>query len=85
MIPLANDDYQVDISWDNYDLDSEVRWTGSIVLKEELNLIAGSMLLLDQNLTPNTIYRNETTGLFSAPTLFRCDSGSQMFQEVGLN
>jgi hypothetical protein len=83
MIPLANDDYQVDISWDNYDLDSEVRWTGSIVLKEELNLIAGSMLLLDQNLTPNTIYRNETTGLFSAPTLFRCDSGSQMFQEVG--
>jgi hypothetical protein len=83
MTPLANDDYQVDISWDNYDLDTTVRWTGSIVLKEELYLKAGSVLLLDQNLTPNTIYRNETTGLFSAPTLFRCDNGSQMFQEAG--
>jgi hypothetical protein len=83
MTPLANDDYQVDISWDNYDLDSEVRWMGSIVLKEELYLTSGSILLLDQNLTPNTIYRNETTGLFSAPTILRCDDGSKMFQEEG--
>jgi hypothetical protein len=83
MTPLNGDDYQIDISWDNYDLDSEVRWTGSIVLKEYLYLTAGSMLLLDQNLTPNTIYRNETTGLFAAPTIFRCDNGSQMFQQEG--
>ena len=83
MIPVANDDYQVDISWDNYDLDTTVRWTGSIVLKEYLYLKEGSMLLLDQNLTPNTLYRNETTGLFAAPTIFRCDYGSQMFQEEG--
>jgi len=83
MTPLTNDDYQIDISWDNYDLESEVRWTGSIVLKEYLYLTAGSMLLLDLNLTPNTLYRNETTGLFSAPTIFRCDNGSQMFQEEG--
>lgn len=83
MIPLDDDDYQVDISWNNFHLEEDVRWTANIALIEELYIQDGVTLLLDQNQTHNTIYRNPVSGLFSAPTRFRCADGSKMVQHNG--
>jgi hypothetical protein len=85
MTPLEHDDYKVDITWDNFDLENSVRWTGNIALIEELYVQDGVTLLLDQNPTPNTFYRNPESGLFSAPTCFRCANGSMMLQHEGSN
>lgn len=80
MTPIDNDDYLVDISWDIYDLYSEVRWTGQIVLPEMLHIKPGATLLLDQSGTPGSIYRHPVSGRFSAPTQLRCADGSLMVQ-----
>jgi hypothetical protein len=85
MTPLENDDYQVDITWDNFSLENNVRWTGNIALIEELYVQDGVTLLLNQNRTANTIYRDPESGLFSAPTRFRCAGGSIMVQQDGSN
>lgn len=85
MTPIENDDYQVEISWNNYDLNNDVRWTGQIQLVEELYINQGATLLLDQNLTPNMVYRNPVTGLFSDPTQMRCTQGSLLVQRAGSN
>ncbi|MDP3014684.1 MAG: hypothetical protein Q8M92_10600, partial [Candidatus Subteraquimicrobiales bacterium] len=81
MTPLQDNDYKVGISWNNYDLQNDVRWTGNIILSEKLIVNAGVTLLLDQNLTPNTIYRDTITGLFSSATLLKCRNGSLMEQQ----
>lgn len=83
MTPAGNDDYQVEISWNNYELETNARWTGHVNLAEELYINPGATLLLDQNLTPNSIYRNPVTGKFCEPTLMRCSAGSIMMQRQG--
>ncbi|MBE0663717.1 MAG: T9SS type A sorting domain-containing protein [Bacteroidales bacterium] len=80
MTPIDEDDYLVDISWDNYDLHTEVRWTGQIVLHEMLYVKPGATLLLDQSGTAGSIYRHPVSGMFSAPTQLRCAGGSLMVQ-----
>lgn len=85
MTPLENDDYQVDITWNNFSLENDVRWTGNIVLIEELHVQDGVTLLLDQNRTTSTIYRDPASGLFASPTRFRCAEESLMVQQNGSN
>jgi hypothetical protein len=80
MTPIENDDYMVDISWDNYDLHTEVRWTGQIVLPEMLYVKPGALLLLDQSGTPGSIYRHPVSGKFAEPTQLRCADGSLLVQ-----
>ena len=83
MIPLANDDYQVNIRWNHYNVDNDTRWTGNINLHEKIILLDDKVLSIDQNYTPNTIYRDETTGVFSAPSHFYCLPGSYFEQRLG--
>ncbi|UCH13419.1 MAG: hypothetical protein JSV22_09915 [Bacteroidales bacterium] len=64
--------YKVDIRWDNYDITGNVRWTGDIVLHEEVNLFSNSTIMLDQNYTPDKHIRDTVTGVFAGPTYFTC-------------
>lgn len=69
--------FQVDIRWDDYDVKNDVRWTGTIESREEVNLLSGNTILLDQNYTPIQRDRDATTGEFSQRTTLTCTDGSQ--------
>lgn len=73
--------YWVKIRWDDYDVVDDARWTGKIVLKEQLNLKRGHTITLAQNRTPAQNERDAQNGYFAAPTLFTCESGSILHQE----
>lgn len=64
--------YKVDVQWDDYDITGDVRWTGDIVLHEEVNLLSNKTITLDQNYTPDKHIRDTVTGLFAGPTYFTC-------------
>jgi hypothetical protein len=70
--------YKVDVSWDSWDVENSVRWTGDIILHEKVNLLPHDTITLDQNYTPNTHIRNATTNLFSGPSYFTCLSNSSL-------
>ncbi|MDD4395644.1 MAG: T9SS type A sorting domain-containing protein, partial [Bacteroidales bacterium] len=82
MIP-QNDSisYWVKIRWDDYDITEDARWTGKIVLKEQLNLKRNHSITFAQNRTPAQRYRDSQSGYFAEPTHFTCESGSTLFQE----
>ncbi len=69
---------RVDIKWNQYNLENDVRWTGEIVLREDLNILPSRSVLIDQNQTPNQHTRNSYTGEFSNSSSFTCDSGSNI-------
>lgn len=70
--------YKVDVSWDSWDVENSVRWTGDIILHEKVNLLPDDTITLDQNYTPNTYLRNTATNLFSGPSYFTCLSNSSL-------
>ena len=70
--------FKVDIRWDDYDVKQNVHWAGNIVLKEQLNLLEGKTIYLEQNLTPSQINRDPISGVYAPPTMFTCESGSNM-------
>jgi len=70
--------YTVKIRWDDYDVKQDVSWTGDIVLKEQLNLLAGKIITLEQNLTPIQVEKDPVSNFFAPPTLFTCKNNSQM-------
>ncbi len=70
--------YTVKIRWDDYDVKQDVNWTGDIVLKEQLNLLQGKLLTLEQNKTVNQIDRDPVSGFFAKPTLFTCEANSTL-------
>ena len=70
--------FKVDIRWDDYDVKQDVHWAGDIVLKEQLNLLEGKTIYLEQNLTPSQINRDPISGVYAPPTMFTCESGSNM-------
>ena len=70
--------FRVDINWGEYDVKNDVRWTGNIELREELNLLSGNTILLDQNYTPIQRDRDVVTGEFSEKTTFTCADGSSV-------
>lgn len=73
-----NDDYLVNISWNDYNVNMDVRWCGSIINKEELHVINSAEITFDQSRTPNQKYRDPISGQFSTPTVFTCESGSKL-------
>ncbi|MDR1345896.1 MAG: hypothetical protein LBK03_04250, partial [Bacteroidales bacterium] len=81
MIPKPNHDFLVLIRWDDYDITNDARWTGKIALKEQAVLTRNHHILLTQNQTLAQPYRNPESGLFAAPTLFTCESGSTFTQQ----
>ncbi|MBN2523700.1 MAG: hypothetical protein JXB24_10535 [Bacteroidales bacterium] len=64
--------FKVDIVWNYYDINNSVRWTGDIVLHEQVNLLEGRKITLAQNHTPNKHTRDAVTGVFAGPTYFTC-------------
>lgn len=81
--------FSVEVRWDDYVLHNNARWTGHIVLKEQLLLNSNVSLLLDQNETPIQLERDATSGYFSPVTDLVCDSGSTLLvgkgSEITLN
>jgi hypothetical protein len=75
--------YTVKIRWDDYDVKQDVNWTGDIVLKEQLNLLSGKKIVLEQNLTPGQINRDPVSGVFAPTTVFTCESNSVLSMESG--
>lgn len=74
----SNGNFQVDIRWDDYLIRNNIRWTGSIILKENLEISKGKNLLLDINYTPCQLNRDPTTGLFTPPTRLSAEDGSKI-------
>ena len=75
---------KVRIRWDDYDVDRNVRWCDSIILTEEVHLLEGHVITLDQGMTPvqpqNPILFNGKK-VFADPTVFTCLDGSLFEQE----
>lgn len=81
------------ITWNNYTIDSNVRWCGNILLKSysentELRVHNGGELLLDRGLTHTQHTINKSDPLdnklyFSKPTVMICDSGTKLIIDSG--
>jgi hypothetical protein len=68
--------YTVKVRWDDYDIKQNVNWTGDIVLNEQLNLLQGKTLTLEQNKTPNQIDKDPVSNYFAKTTFLTCESNS---------
>ena len=83
MIPQLNShDFIVNIRWDDYDIDNDVRWTGTIALKETAHLTQGRTITLAQNRTVAQPNRDAETGFFAKATLLTCERGSFFHQDT---
>ncbi|MCK9612166.1 MAG: hypothetical protein WC401_02120 [Bacteroidales bacterium] len=78
MQDLNNGTFKVDIGWDDYEVKNNTRWTGKIILHEKLILQGGKTILLDQNYTPNQLFRDSISGYFSPTTNFVAKTGSEI-------
>jgi len=76
MTDLNNGTFQVSVVWNDYNISNDVRWTGEIVLKEQLNLLQDKTISVDQNYTPYKIYKDNLTGVFASTTKFNCENNS---------
>jgi hypothetical protein len=65
--------YIVKVRWDDYDVKQNVNWSGDIVLKEQLNLMQGKILTLEQNKTPNQMEKDVVSNYFAKTTFLTCD------------
>lgn len=80
----SNGNIKVRIVWDNYDVDSDVRWCGPIMLTETLILKSGKTILLDYGQMPTRPVNPMTFDekkIFADPTVFTCRTGSLFQQE----
>jgi len=68
--------YMVKVRWDDYDIKQDVDWAGDIVLKEQLNLLQGKTITLEQNKTPNQIDKDPVSNYFAKTTFLTCESNS---------
>jgi hypothetical protein len=81
MVSQQNGTIRVDVRWNDYDVTKNVRWTGNIVLHENINLAYGKTITFDQNYTPNMHIRNAVTGVFADPTYFTCLGNSSFVMQ----
>ena len=80
----SNGNIKVRIVWDNYDVDSDVRWCGPLMLSEKIILNPARTLLLDYGLMPTRPNNPVLLGddkVFSDPTSLTCRNGSLFKQE----
>jgi hypothetical protein len=68
--------YTVKVRWDDYDIKQNVNWAGDIVSKEQINLLQGKTISLEQNLTPCQIEKDPVSGVFAPPTRLTCEPNS---------
>jgi len=69
---------KVEVDWNNYLINNNVRWTGNIQLRDKLVLNSEAEILLTQNKTPAQHLRDSVTGLFSTISEFHCLNGSEL-------
>ena len=75
---------KVRIRWDDYRVDRNVRWCDSIILTEQVHLVAGHVITLDQGMTPvqpNNPVLFDGQKIFADPTVFTCLDGSVFEQD----
>lgn len=70
--------FKVEIRWDDYDVKQNVNWAGDVVLKEQLNLLHGKTITLEQNKTVNQIEKDPVSNFFAKTTFLTCE-GSSVF------
>jgi len=70
--------YTVKVRWDDYDVKQNVNWAGDVVLKEQLNLLQGKTITLEQNKTVNQIDKDPVSNFFAKTTFLTCE-GSSVF------
>ncbi|MDX9942176.1 MAG: hypothetical protein RBS53_08140 [Bacteroidales bacterium] len=69
--------FRVEVRWDDYEVDQDVRWTGNIVVKEKVILKEKRVIELNQSRTPNQITRDSVSGLFARPTSLKLEEGAE--------
>ena len=84
---LANHDYQVSVEWDNFLVDNDRVWCGTIVAPKRLEIGKNTTITLDQGTTVQTINRVAATGVFADLTQLSLEPEADftMFQGAGLN
>lgn len=84
---LGGKDITVDISWDNYSVDQDVRWCGNIVLQNDINdpldrqsqiiLEEGKIIKLDKGLSPTQHKESATMSGLTEPTTLTLKDGTK--------
>lgn len=85
----SNGDIQINIKWNDFDVNSDVRWCGPIVLNEKVYVKSGKSVTLDQGLTPTKpvnpmtfegkkIFTDYTILTCKNTSLFKLESNSSM-------
>lgn len=93
---MATGEVTVQVRWDDYDVNNDVRWCGNIVLQNDvndpltrqsqINLKTGNNILLDQGISATKpIASSQFDGeyLFADPTILSLESGTQTIIEAG--
>lgn len=83
MEDLGEGTFRVEVSWDDYEVANDVRWTGKIVVKEKVIVKENRIIELNQSQTPNQITRDSVSGLFAKPTVLTCQEGSELILKEG--
>lgn len=83
---LANHDYQVSVEWDNFLVNNDRVWCGTIVAPKRLEIGKNTTITLDQGTTVQTINRVAATGVFADLTQLSLEPEADftMFQGAGL-
>lgn len=79
-------DMRVRISWDDYNITNDVRWTGTIVQNESVIVKAGNTVVLDQGFSPTkpcSPLSVDGKQVFADPTRFIMNNGSDLVIEDG--
>jgi len=80
----SNGDAQVQVSFNDVNIDQDTRWAGSSInlpnitgdANPDVNVLSNVTVLIDKSGTPNRHTKNSYTGDFTNPTVFTCMSGS---------
>ena len=80
-----NGNIKVRVVWNDFKVDSNVRWCGPIMLSERVELQPSCTISLDHGMTatrPNNPITLEGQKVFTDPTVFTCRNGSYFKQEA---
>ena len=81
----SNGNIKVRVVWNDFKVDSNVRWCGPIMLSERVELQPSCTISLDHGMTatrPNNPITLEGQKVFTDPTVFTCLNGSYFKQEA---
>jgi M6 family metalloprotease-like protein len=70
---------KIRIRWDDFDVPTNVRWCGDIVLKEKVILKNGGTISLEQGYSPQVteaVQKIDGVNVFAEPTIMEVDSGA---------